>query len=342
MPSPGDVTVYTLADSRYAPGVVAMHNSLRLQGHELPLVVLDGGMSPEQRSLLDGRAEFVALPAEVAARGYLAKGFLSTLEPSGIVLWIDSDIIVTSSLDEQLELARAGRFCAFRDDFPPEYDRRFAEWEELFGLRAAPRSQTYVSSGFFAFSADEWPWLIGSWSDATARVPPDTVFTGDHRTNPTWAADQDALNAVLMSELPADALVVYPTAEMAHTRTLSDAEVLDERRLEVRHQGHRARVVHYSWGAKPWMTTDLRRVAPNAYTRLFTRVVFADDVDLRLPESAVPLWLRPGWAGRASLRGIVVARRVRSALGSVSRRLPAPMRRVVEGARDRVDGWITR
>jgi Glycosyl transferase family 8 len=335
-----DVTVYTLADGGYAPGVVAMHNSLRLQGHDLPLVVLDGGLSEEQRSLLDGRATFEPLPAEVSERGYLAKSFMSTLDVSGIVLWIDADIIVTSSLDEPLSLAREGRFCAFRDDFPEDYARRFPEWEQVFGLESEPREQTYVSSGFFAFSADRWPWLIERWSQATQRVPFGSMFTGNHRTNPTWAADQDALNAVLMSELPAGVVAAYPTAEMAHTRTLGDAEVLDEQRLEVRHQGQRARVVHYSWGPKPWMAADLRRVAPNAYVRLFRRVVFGHDVDLRLPERAVPLWLRPSRAGRGVLRGIVAARHVRSGIGGVVKRLPAPLRRPFERTRDRVDRWI--
>jgi hypothetical protein len=336
----GEVTVYTLADGSYGPGVVALHNSLRLQGHDLPLVVLDAGLPEEHRSLLDGRATFVRLPEEVSERGYLAKSFMSRLDVSGIVLWIDSDIIVTSSLDEPLALARDGRFCAFRDDFPEDYARRFPEWEEVFGLESPPREQTYVSAGFFAYSADRWPRLIERWSQATQRVPLGSMFTGDHRTNPTWAADQDALNAVLMSEVPAGVLAAYRTAEMAHTRTLREAEVLDEARLEVRHQGQRARVVHYSWGPKPWTTADLRRVAPNAYVRLFRRVVFADDVDLRLPERAVPLWLRPSLAGRGTLRGIVAARRVRSGMGAVVKRLPAPVRRPFERTRDRVDRWI--
>jgi hypothetical protein len=41
------------------------------------------------------------------------------------------------------------------------------------------------------------------------------------------------------------------------------------------------------------------------------------------------------------LRGIVVARQIRSGIGAVVKRLPAPLRRPFEQTRDRVDRWIT-
>jgi hypothetical protein len=338
----GRVTVFTLADERYAPGLVGLLNSLRLHGHDWPVVVLDGGMTLAQYAVLGDSVSFVRLPREVAERGYLAKSQLSTLEIDGVVLWIDSDVIVTQPLDELVGLAREGRICAFRDDWPAGFERRFAEWEALFGLAAPPRHQTYVSAGCFAFSTEHWPSLIRRWAEAIERVPPGAMFTGEHDENPLWGADQDALNALLMSEVPAEALAAYPTAEMVHTRVIDDAFVVDQRRLHVVHQGRTARLVHYSWGAKPWMAADWRRIGPNAYVRLLQRLLFADDVELRLAEADVPVWLRPSRTGGAALRAIVAARCTRGAAGGLVRRLPAPARRPLEALRDRVDGWIIR
>jgi hypothetical protein len=337
-----DGTVYTLADANYVPGLVALVNSLALQGHELQVVALDGGVPADARARFGDRVEFISLPADLAGRGYLAKSFLSTLDVRGTVLWIDSDIILTSPLDDVLEHARSGRFCAFRDDFPPGYERHFPEWEQLFGLATAPRPQTYVSAGFFAFSADRWPALIQRWSEATHRVSSDQMFTGDHLANPLWAGDQDALNALLMSELPADALVAFPSVEMAHTRTIDEARVVDARALLVVHRGSTARMVHYSWGPKPWMAADWRRIGTNAYVTLLQRLLFDDDVEVAWPPQRVPVWLRRGVRGRATLRAIAVARGVRSGLGTFVRRLPSGLSRPLVAVRDRIDEGLSR
>ena len=260
-------------------------------------------MPADVRSRLAGRVEVIELPAELDGRGYLAKSFLATLDVRGVVLWIDSDIIVTSRLDDVIEHARAGRFCAFRDDFPAAHERHFPEWEGLFGLTASPRVQTYVSAGFFAFSADRWPSLIPRWAEAAERATRSRMWADDHATNPLWAGDQDALNALLMSELPADALIALPSVGMAHTRTFADARVIDERALWVEHQGASARVVHYSWGPKPWMAADWRRIGRTVYVRLLRRLLFAEDVPVRLPHDAVPLWLRPRPGRRGGAAG---------------------------------------
>ena len=58
------------------------------------------------------------------------QSFPQVLEPSGIVVLIDSDMIVTGSLDEVYTVVRAGRICAYPD--PPETRRRwFPEWHEV-------------------------------------------------------------------------------------------------------------------------------------------------------------------------------------------------------------------
>jgi hypothetical protein len=78
------------------------------------------------------------------------KPFPFLLRPQGIVVVIDSDMILTRNLTPVLALAAEGRICTFPD---PEKDRRFPEWREIFGLPSAMRKQTYVCSGSIGSAA---------------------------------------------------------------------------------------------------------------------------------------------------------------------------------------------
>ena len=54
-------------------------------------------------------------------------------------------------------------------------------------------------------------------------------------------------------------------------------------------------------------TSDRKVRSDDAYVRLMRRLLFADDVPLRLPPAAVPFWLRPGGATRAATVGMSLA-----------------------------------
>ena len=172
-----------------------------------------------------------------------------------------------------------------------------SEWEQLFELEAPCRPQTYVNAGFFVFDTARWPMLLERWSDCCRRIPPTGILSGDHETDPLWGGDQDALNALLMSEVPSGVVEYLPSAEMAHAKGLAGVRVIDRSRLVVACRGVRPRVLHYTWRPKPWQREGWRRVKPDAYVSLLIRSLFGEGATVRVPPSSVPLWLRPASPG---------------------------------------------
>jgi hypothetical protein len=70
-----EATFYAAANSRFFVGAVALLNSLRLSGNGGELVILDVGLEPSQRRLLEPHVRIVDVPAEVASRPYLVKPY---------------------------------------------------------------------------------------------------------------------------------------------------------------------------------------------------------------------------------------------------------------------------
>jgi hypothetical protein len=197
----------TVADSRVFPGVVALFNSLRLTDNPEPMLVLDAGLSDEQHRILARRCRVARVPELDNRHPALMKPFPGLLSVEGTLVFVDSDLIVTDSLAEVIEAARRGAICAFAD---PDSDRYFDEWKRIFDLRHEPRHQTYVSTSLVAFSTTRWPYLLSRWAETCERISGREVFGRSHRQNAVNAADQDALNALLMSELPETAPRVLP------------------------------------------------------------------------------------------------------------------------------------
>lgn len=307
-------TVYTLADATYFPGLVGLLNSLRLTGNPYELVVIDAGLADWQRELLRPWARVVPRSDSGVASPYLWKSGVAGLAPEGVVIWLDSDILVTRSLADVVDLARQGRICAIRDDWPPGFERFFPEWESLLALRAPCRPQTYVNSGFFAFDTAHWPALLDRWDECCRRMPHADILIGDHATDPLWAGDQDALNALLMSEVPAGAVAHLPSGEMAHARRMGEVRVVDPSRLVVVADGADPRLLHYTWRPKPWERAAWRRVKPDAYVSLLIRSLFGEGATMAIPRSSLPYWLRPGLLGKASLFLVRVTRKLLSLL----------------------------
>ena len=322
-----DATFYTVADSRFFPGVVALLNSLRLTGNGGELIVLDAGLDDAQRARLSGHARLVALPGGVTANAFLAKPFAHRLDIDGTLVILDSDMLVTASLEPVVARAHAGRICVF-PDHPTTRRRWFAEWREGFGLSSEPRRQTYVNAGFLALALVRWRDVLARWAEICERIPPGAHFSSD-MAGPYWAGDQDALNALLMSEVPADAVEILPSGEEAYWDALRSVDV-DERTLSCRRNGTRVTILHYSFRPKPWERAAWIRVVDDAYVRLLPRVLFADDVELRLDPADVPAWVRPGRRARATLRGLDIAHRSVSAAIAAT---PAPLRSRLLGLR---------
>jgi hypothetical protein len=291
-------TFFTVADERFFPGAVCLLNSLRLTGNEGELVILDIGLRADQRRRLAPHARLVEPPADVRREAFLLKPFPHVLDPEGIVVLIDSDMIVTRRLDPLLELADGGKVCLFAD----VDDRWFAEWEDGFGLAAPPRRQSYLNSGFIALSTNHWPALLRRFWETCQRIPPEQLrAAGADWTQPFWNADQDAINALLMSEVDADSVMELPLEESPSPELLDRVRVTDEQSLSCELGEHRPYMLHYWGGPKPWQAQAWMRVTRNAYVRLMPRVLFAADAPVRMRPAELPLWLRPTPPGRATL-----------------------------------------
>jgi hypothetical protein len=315
--SGNEATFYTVSNSRFFLGTVALLNSLRLTGNQGPLVVLDAGLSSLQRDRLGRHCTIAELPVEVGANLVLSKPFPYYLGATGTVVVIDSDVIVTQSLEPILIEAERGKSCAVPD---PDDLRWFDEWQEIFELESRPRRQTYVNAGFVAFSTWHWPRLLERWWQACQRIPHERVTCGRvassrpgavvgvraprHRrgsTDPIADGDQDALNALLMTEFPGDALALAPSEVEVFRSDFIHARIVDQRTLACTYRGRRTLLLHYNGSPKPWESAAWAQVRRNPYVSLLPRLLLGKGVTLTVDRRDLPVWLTAGVRGRIAI-----------------------------------------
>jgi glycosyl transferase family 8 len=305
-----ELTFLTIADERYFLGAAALVNSVRLTGHGGTIVVLDSGMTSHQRMWLEHECDVRRAPeGSGPVPLYLKAETVLTLE--GTVVYLDSDVIVTSDLGQFVEPAGNGRLCVFRDGLP---DRRFEQWPTLLHLRGDLRGQEYVNAGIFAVDVEAWRPTLERWSELCdeARSVRTQIVWGSEgfdrsRDDPLFFHDQDVLNALLMSEVPPDRLAVrepwrlgipqWPVYE-------AGGRIVDRRALTVHDdEGRPMSLLHYWDQPKPWMPGARRGVMFEAYVELTSRLLTAGDAPVRVPRSWVPRWLRDDVVGRTMRRG---------------------------------------
>lgn len=323
----GEPTFFTVSNEGYFLGAVCLINSLRLTGNRGEIVVLDTGLSASQRARLEPHVTLFEAPDEVRGTPMLLKPFPHLLDPQGTVVIIDSDMIVTRSLDPIVEQAHAGKVCLFAD-IEDQRNRRLDEWEQAFGLAAPPREgQHYLNAGFMSFSTDHHPGLLPRYWELCKEIPFEgTMVAHAGYDSPFWAGDQDALNALLMSEVPAEAVVEMPEAEGPSADWLGQVRIEDRQTLSCSFEGHEPFLLHYWGGPKPWQPQSWMRVAHDAYVDLMPRVLFADDVTIPVDPGELPAWIRPGVAARFEL----------SALGAMNVGARKLLERVPDDARRRL------
>jgi lipopolysaccharide biosynthesis glycosyltransferase len=223
---------------------------------------------------------------------------------------IDSDIIVTGNLHELVASAGFGKIVAYAD---PESDRWYSEWEQIFQLREPLRHEVYVCSGIVVFSQQHHPNLLDEWLAACKQWLRASALGV---TDPVAQTDQDALNAVLMSMYPKEAVQLRPASEAPQARELRlGVDVVDPRALRCSYNGQPTLLLHSAGGPKPWIRLGARR---NAYTTLLTRLLVAQDLPIRVPSAAIPRWLRDGSGSAAYLSALHTYSSIRR---SISRRL---------------------
>lgn len=323
-----EIRFFTVTDDRYFPGVVGLLNSLRLTGHTEPVTVLDHGLTDSQRKVLRPHCDLVSTRFEVRNPCQL-KAYPSQLDYRGVVVLIDSDSLVLTRLDEAIREALEGRICMYRDS---DETRFFPEWSEIFDLRAPLRRQTYFQSGFVVFSTEAWPDLLDRWWEALQRVwhLPTFMEGAPMRSSPTSQPDQDALNALLMSELPPGAVHELSAAENAVPGRLEDVVVTDLDSLSCSWQGRPVRILHCSGQPKPWSVDLLRaRRDTHCFLPLLRRVLTARDVPVRVPNRLLPPWLWRGAVGGPTFRlvhGWLAGGGIRGNLRRVARAFGGPDR----------------
>jgi hypothetical protein len=293
MPHQDDACFFTISNDAYFPGLVALINSLVLTGHDYPIVVGDCGLTEQQQAMLlgYGRCRLFKLDPNTVQNPLQYKAFPYLAHTDGVAVIIDSDIIVTSSLEPIIERARNGKLCAF-----PNPDRRwFSEWQDIFGLSTAPRQQTYICSGFVAFSVSHWPNLFEQWWNACRAIHSHPTYqeTGDV-SGPTATGDQDALNALLMSEYPSEAIFVERVDGQVDRPGLRKVKTVDVGTLACEFGGYSPVILHAAGVPKPWMRKGAAR---NTYFVFLHRLLTGPDLQVRPPASMLDGFLSPSVSG---------------------------------------------
>jgi len=118
------VRIYAISDSRFFLGLIALVNSLRLQGHSEPITVLDCGLADYQREILSHETTVIAAPAGYPP--HLLKYVAPLLHPADVMILIDADVIVTRSLEPLIRAAEEGKIVAFTDRLHDRFDPRWS------------------------------------------------------------------------------------------------------------------------------------------------------------------------------------------------------------------------
>jgi hypothetical protein len=312
---------YCVADARYFLGAVGLVNSLRMQGHAEPIVLLDCGLTDGQRELLAPEVELVTAPRDAAPQ--VLKAIAPLRSPAATSVLIDVDMIATRPLTPLVERAAQGAVLAFAD---PQH-RFFAEWGELLGLGEA-RPGPYVSSGLVACGGEIGERVLHLLEEGGAKVDFERTFWGSNdRDYPFLYADQDVLNAILATAVePAQSEVL--DQRLSATPPFRGLRLTDEAALACGYaDGERPFVVH-QYVRKPWIEATYDGI----YSRLLRRLLVGDGIAIRPPVEDVPVRLRDGPEGRAARRRINRADYLRWRFGD---RLPGPIANRVEDLRRR-------
>ena len=325
-------TYVTVSDRRYFVGTVALLNSLRLTGNHGRLLVVDSGLTDGQRALLEPHAQVLRLrPEDRVMHPFLKKALAGRYGAEGVLVFIDGDMIVTGRLGEPLAHARAGRVFAY-PNHQSDQDRFFPEWHSIFGLRSPLRRQMYLTAGFVAFSTEHHPTLLRRWEETASAIDPAAI--GADHDDPTWAGDQEALNALLMSEVPSDQVAVGRHDEHLWWDAVTESRVEDAASVRVVYNDGDALLLHHAMNPKVWERRAWRRVREDdVYLQLMPRLLYADDLTIRLRGDGQPAWIAPGRRGKAALHALGGANTL---AGIVKRRDAAAVRRQVARVVERV------
>jgi len=305
------IAIYSVCDSRFFLGLVALINSLRIHGHNERIFVTDCGLQESERRIISQEATLLSAPQDAP---YLLKYVGPTTHPADVMVMLDADIIVTRPLTPLTVRARRGKFVAFVDRL---HDRFFPEWQRLLDLPEL-RRQPYVNSGFFLAPRERGLALLASLQKGQPHIDMGRTFLGsDAPDYPFFFPDQDVLNAVLSAETERDELE-FMNYELAPHPPFTGLDHLDIVGVTCSYQnGTRPFGLHHVMNVKPWLT--IRR--PSVYSRLLPRLWLADDLPIQMSPLQIPAPFRSGLRASAARWGSYAFADFRSVRGRVGSRL---------------------
>ena len=272
------VVFYTATDARHFVGAVGLVNSLRLCGHDQPIVVTDIGMTEPQRGAMEAAAEI--LDGGDTAHGVLAKPFGPLTHPATVMVVLDADVLALRPLDSLIAEARDGKLVFFENDDPTRF---FAEWSVMgTPLRRLP----YVIAGHYLGPGPELIDLLSRQVAFQEQLDHSvTHFGGGDESAPYYFADQDILNGLLMTVVPPEIQVridrelspVWPFRNVVHRGGLDC----------VNRDGRVPFLLHHIL-RKPWLAS----LRPNPYVDVLRYVLHHPDAAIALEPSMLPLRLR--------------------------------------------------
>jgi hypothetical protein len=313
---------YSVCDSRFFPGMVALLNSLRLIGHDERIFLVDAGLTAEQRRLLSDHVTLISAPQNASV--ILLKQLGPMKYPASVSILLDADIIVTRPLTELVAAARSGRIVAFVDQEATE-DRFFPEWSSLLGFEPL-RRQPYLNGGQLVIPDSLRHRLLELWVEGQAKVDAQQTWHGKGSlSSPLYFGDQDVLNALVATHFEPDEMMILEH-RLAPFPPFPGLRLIDERRILCRYaDGTQPFLLHHIL-AKPWLKTTRTTV----YSLLLPRLLLAPDVALRLESDQLPLRLREGRLAVADRRRA----NLQALIYSHSRRQLGRF-----GIRTRIAGW---
>jgi hypothetical protein len=283
-----------MADARAFVGVVGLVNSLRLLGHDEPVLVLDCGLTDEQRACLDPHVRLVEGPPGVHPT--VLKAWAPLAHPADVMVVLDADIVVVQRMDELIGQARTGCVIAFKDS----WDRHHVDWGARLGVGSLPR-RPYVNAGHLLISRGWSDVVLGGVRDEMSRLRLlETVVPGgpphaSSRDEPFFFPDQDMLNAVLAARVPDDQLLLLDS-RLAPFPPFQDVRADAESLRCVYPDGMSPYLLHHV-GPKPWVSAT----PDSVYAQLLRRLLTGGDVPIRVSKHLVPPRFRTGplaWADR--------------------------------------------
>jgi hypothetical protein len=278
---------------------VGLVNSLRLQGHREPVFLLDCGLEPRQRDLLEPHVTLVPAPDD--APPWLRKTVAPLRHPADVMVLIDADVVVTRPLEDLLA-RHSEHVVAFRN----EHDRFIPEWGELLGLGEIGR-RPYLSTGLVVLRGSHGARLLEEMSELQARVDfGRTYWRANEPGYPFLYADQDVFNALVAARLAPDESVPLPNELLANP-PFRGLRVVDRGAARCAYADGTVPYAVHHHTAKPW----LEETHDGVYSQLLRRLLNGPDIVVRVPRSELPLRMRQGLIPYAERQRINVRERLR-------------------------------